>query len=108
MSIHSKKKQVLEILYDNLRNPQPQVVNSELIADKLEMSLKDTCHLLKIMDEMGVVVSQMDGHSALITQDGLGYLATSQLGFTALPGEDCNIRSQQDWFSRAGSAHHAH
>jgi len=88
MSIHTKKRQVLEILYDNLRNPQPQVVNSEQIADKLEMSLKDTCHLLKIMDEMGVVVSQMDGHSALITQEGLGYLATSHLSLSALPGDD--------------------
>lgn len=88
MSIHTKKQQVLEILYDNLRNPQPQVVNSEQIADKLEMSLKDTCHLLKIMDQMGVVVSQMDGHSALITQEGLCYLATSQLSLSALPGDD--------------------
>jgi len=94
MSIHTKKQQVLEILYDNLRNPQPQTVNSELIADKLEMSLKDTCHLLKIMDQMGVVVSQMDGHSALITQEGLGCLATSQLRLSALPGDDFTGESQ--------------
>lgn len=78
MSILTKKQQVLEILYDNLRTPQPQVVSSEQIADKLEMSLEDTCHILKIMDEMGVVVSQMEGQSALITQEGLGYLATAQ------------------------------
>jgi len=83
MSIHTKKQQVLEILYENLRNPQPQVVYSEQISDKLEMSLKDTCHLLKIMDQMGVVVSQMDGHSALITQEGLGCLATSQSRLSA-------------------------
>lgn len=88
MSIHSKKQQVLEILYDNLHNPHPQVVNSEQIAGKLEMTLKDTCHLLKIMDEMGVVVSQIEGHSALITQEGLGYLAASQLSLSALPGYD--------------------
>lgn len=78
MSILTKKQQVLEILYDNLSNPQPQVVNSELIADKLEMSLKDTCQILKIMDRMGVVVSDIEGQNALITQEGLNHLATAK------------------------------
>lgn len=74
MSIRTKKQQVLEILVENLNNPQPQVVNSGLIADKLEMSLKDTCQLLKIMHEMGVVVSDIEGHNALITREGLNAL----------------------------------
>ena len=54
MSLLDKKQQVLEVLAENLSNPQPQVVNSELIADKLKMSTKDTCQLLKIMNEMKV------------------------------------------------------
>ena len=66
MSILTKKQQVLEVLVENLNNPQPQVVDSELIADKLKMSMKDTCRLLKVMHEMGVVVSDIveDGPAA--------------------------------------------
>lgn len=75
MSIHTKKQQVLEILVENLNNPQPQVVNSGLIADKLEMSLKETCQLLKIMHEMGVIVSDIEGQNSLITREGLKNLA---------------------------------
>ena len=71
MSLLEKKQQVLEVLVENLSNPQPQVVNSELIADKLKMSTKDTCQLLKIMNEMGVVVSDIEGQHALITKEGL-------------------------------------
>lgn len=74
MSIYTKKQQVLEILYENLSNPQPQIVRSELIAAKLEMSMKDTCHLLKIMHAMGVVVSDMEGQNSLITKEGLSNL----------------------------------
>ncbi|MCP3889063.1 MAG: hypothetical protein GY702_09365 [Desulfobulbaceae bacterium] len=75
MSIQSKKLQVLGVLAENLSNPQPQVVQSGLIANKLEMSLKDTCQLLKIMHEMGVVVSDLEGQSSLITREGLNSLA---------------------------------
>lgn len=71
MSILSNKQQVLEILVDNLKNPQPQVVNSQVIADKLNMSVKDTCQLVKIMHQMGVLVSDMDGQKSLITKEGL-------------------------------------
>lgn len=74
MSIRNKKQQVLEILHENLSNPQPQVVHSELIAAKLEMSMKDTCQLLKIMHQMGVVVSDMEGQNSLITKEGLDNL----------------------------------
>lgn len=75
MSMHTKKQQVLEILVENLSNPHPAVVNSGLIADKLNISVKETCHLLKIMDQAGVVVSDLEGHHALITKEGLNRLA---------------------------------
>ncbi|MCP4337579.1 MAG: hypothetical protein GY799_01530 [Desulfobulbaceae bacterium] len=74
MSLLEKKQQVLEVLVENLSNPQPQVVTSELIADKLKMSTKDTCQLLKIMNEMGEVVSDLEGQHALITQEGLNLM----------------------------------
>ncbi len=75
MSIFAKKNQVLEILVENLNNPQPQVVQSELIADKLAMSVPETCQLLKVMHEMGIVISDSEGQSSLITREGLNSLA---------------------------------
>jgi Mn-dependent DtxR family transcriptional regulator len=74
MSILEKKQQVLEILYENLNNPQPQVVDSDLIADRLELSMGETCQLIKIMHEMGVVVSDLEGHKSLITRKGVNNL----------------------------------
>ena len=56
MSILANRLQVLEILVENLKNSQPQVVNSRHIADKLNMSEKETCQLIKIMHQMGVVI----------------------------------------------------
>lgn len=75
MSILAKKQQVLEILVANLDNPQPQVVHSEFIADTLKLSTKDTCQLLKVMHEMGLVVSDLEGQYSLITKEGLNSLA---------------------------------
>jgi predicted transcriptional regulator len=71
MSILANKQQVLEILVENLKNTQPQVMNSHQIADKLNMSVKDTCQLIKIMHEMGVVISDVEGEKSLITKEGL-------------------------------------
>jgi predicted transcriptional regulator len=71
MSILANKQQILEILVENLKNTQPQVMNSHQIADKLNMSVKDTCQLIKIMHEMGVVISDVDGEKSLITKEGL-------------------------------------
>ncbi len=71
MSILANKQQILGILVENLKNSQPQVVNSQLIADKLKMSVKDICQLIKIMHQMGVVISDMDGQKSLITREGL-------------------------------------
>lgn len=71
MHMFSKKRQVLEILVKNLDNPQPKVVPSEMIANKLDMSVKEACQLLKIMNGMGVIVSDAEGHNALITREGV-------------------------------------
>ncbi|SDO72233.1 hypothetical protein [Desulforhopalus singaporensis] len=69
-----KKQQVLRILADNLNTPNPELVASDYIADKLDMSKTDTCQLLKLMHEMGVVVSDMEGERSLITHEGLSCL----------------------------------
>jgi len=71
MNILANKQQVLAILADNLKNSQPQVVNSQLIAEELNMNVKDICQLIKIMHQMGVVISDMEGRKSLITKEGL-------------------------------------
>jgi DNA-binding IclR family transcriptional regulator len=74
MSTNAKKLQVLHILSENLKNPQPQLVPSTDIADRLNWSLKETQLLLKVMHDMGVIESNVDARLSLITREGLHYL----------------------------------
>ncbi len=74
MSIGAKKLQVLHILNENLKNPEPQLVRSNDIANQLNLSLPETQLLLKIMNDMGVIESNIEGHLSLITSKGLHYL----------------------------------
>ncbi len=74
MSLLTYKRQVLSILAENLKNAQPQVVDSCEIAERLEMGVKETCQLIKVMNKMGIVESDQDGQRSLITRDGLGLL----------------------------------
>jgi len=71
MSVLANKQQVLNILVENLKNKQPQVVDSCTIAKRLNMSVKDTCQLIKIMNNMGVVESDSEGLRSLITREGM-------------------------------------
>lgn len=71
MQIDTKKLQVLSILSQNLNNPNPQLVNSNDIASQLNLSLGETHLLLKVMNDMGVIESNVDNHLSLITRKGL-------------------------------------
>jgi len=74
MSTNAKILQVLHILSENLKNPQPQLVPSTDIADRLQWSLAETQLLLKVMNDTGVIESNVDARLSLITQEGLHYL----------------------------------
>lgn len=78
MSIGSKKIQVLHILKQNLRKPNPELVRSDVIADQLAISLPETERLLKVMNDMGVIKSNVDHRLSLITREGMAYLEDSQ------------------------------
>ena len=71
MSIAAKKLQVLNILSQNLSNPQPQLVSSEEIASRLQLSRRETELLLKVMNDMGVIESNVDHRLSLITRKGM-------------------------------------
>jgi DNA-binding IclR family transcriptional regulator len=74
MSIGTKKLQVLHILSENLKNPQPQLVRSTDIANQLNLSIPETHLLLKVMNDLGVIESNVDHQLSLITQEGLHFL----------------------------------
>ena len=74
MSIATRKLQILHILSQNLKNPNPQLVNSNDIANQLNLSLPETHLLLKVLNDMGVIESNVDNQLSLITQKGMHYL----------------------------------
>lgn len=74
MSIFEKKRQVLNILVENLKNREPKPVHSRSISEKVGMSFKDTCQLIKILDQKGLLKSDQDGELSLITREGMNFL----------------------------------
>ena len=74
MSLYQHKFQVLAILSDNLRSPQPQLVPTATIAGKMGIQLPKLHQILKVMDGMGIIQTDSDLQYNLITRKGLNYL----------------------------------
>ena len=74
MSLYQHKLQVLAILSDNLRTPQPQLVSTAAIAGEMDMQFSQLHQILKTMDGMGIIQTDSDLQYNLITQKGLNYL----------------------------------
>lgn len=83
MAFLAYKKQILGILVENLKNAQPQVVETCKIADRLNLSIKETCQMIKVMNSKGLVESDQDGQRALITREGLSTLQSLGLSKAA-------------------------
>ena len=79
MSLHHHKLQVLAILSDNLRIPQPQLVPTVTIARQMNISLPKLNQILKTMDGLGIIQIDSDLQYSLITPKGLNYLSERQL-----------------------------
>lgn len=71
MSLRTKSLQILSILSDNLKNPEPQLVRSTYLADKMQVSVKEIQQILKVMDSLGVIQSDVEGQYSLITPEGM-------------------------------------
>lgn len=63
--------QVLNLLHNNLKNLQPQVVSVDTIADTLQIDVEDTKQLLYWMDQRGQIQSNMEGNYSILTRTGL-------------------------------------
>ncbi len=74
MSLQSTQHELLRILAENLENPYPQVVASNILADRMNMSLTQIQQIIKSMEGLGVVESDMDGDFSLITLKGVSLL----------------------------------
>ena len=74
MSLEYRKQRVLSVLSENLKHPQPEVVDSVRIAEALQMELAETRQIIKILSEAGAVESDLDGQYSLITREGLLWL----------------------------------
>jgi len=74
ISLEYRKQRVLSVLSENLKQPQPEVVDSVRIAEALHMELAETRQIIKILSEAGAVESDLDGQYSLITREGLLWL----------------------------------
>lgn len=84
MSLPQHKLQVLTILSANLRNPQPQLVSTTAIAEKMDIRLPKLQQVLKTMDGMGIIQTDPDLQYNLITQKGLNYLGEQQMSLVTI------------------------
>jgi DNA-binding MarR family transcriptional regulator len=74
MSLSKHKLQILTILYENLRNPHPQLVATTAVAGQLNIHLTELQQVLKSLDGKGLIQTDPDLQYNLITQEGIHYL----------------------------------
>ena len=74
MSLKKNKLQVLAILSANLKKTQPQLVPSSIIAEQMNMRLRELQHVLKSMEGGGEIETDLDLQYNLITRKGLHFL----------------------------------
>lgn len=84
MYICNSQNQLLEILADNLKNPHPELMKSDEIARRLNITLQETKQMLRSMQGMGTVESDMEGDYCLITLCGLQWLNATSSSISAV------------------------
>ena len=71
MSMHRLKLSILSILSDNLKETEPQLVPSKVIAGRLNLDVSELRPVLKSMEGTGVIETDPDLQYTLITREGL-------------------------------------
>lgn len=77
MSLKEKTEQILAILLENLRHPQPQLVTSTEIAGQMDIDLCELQQVLKSMQGLGIIETDPDQQYNLITPKGLHWMGRS-------------------------------
>lgn len=83
MSMLAYKQRILGILVENLKNSEPQVVSSESISARINLNIRETCQLIKVMNQMGIIESDQEGQRSLITRQGILFLKELELSKAA-------------------------
>ncbi len=71
MSLLLLQQELLKVLAENIEKRYPQVIRASEIAARLNKSEKLTRQVVRSMDGLGLIESDMDGQYALITPKGL-------------------------------------
>lgn len=71
MGYLATKRQILQVLEENLHTVQPQVVDTQKIADRLKLRPSDLRHAIQIMNKAGEVESDQECTRLVITREGL-------------------------------------
>lgn len=77
MSLKERTEQILAILLENLRHPQPQLVPSTEIAGQMGIDLGELQQVLKSLQGIGVIETDPDQQYNLITPKGLRWMGKS-------------------------------
>jgi DNA-binding IclR family transcriptional regulator len=78
------KYKILRLLEENSRETTPEVVRSEIIAEKLNLNKTTTQTFIKILHNRGDVLADMDGEFSLLTLQGHNWLQ-QRSPFSAAP-----------------------
>jgi len=83
MKFFEIKNTILNLLQENLLNDQPQPMNAESLAEKLQLSLKEIRQIIKMLNKQGFVESDQDGERVVMTHQGQVYLDETGLSRAA-------------------------
>lgn len=75
MSRKERTEQILAILLENLRHPQPQLVPSAEIAGQMDIELGELQQVLKSLQGQGIIETDPDQQYNLITPKGLQWMS---------------------------------
>lgn len=74
MLLNEREMRILSLLGENAKQPNPSIINSETIAEKLHLSLYETRNIIKCLRNIECVQSDLEGNLSLITRKGMQLL----------------------------------
>ncbi|WP_419176236.1 hypothetical protein [Desulfosediminicola sp.] len=78
MTVLEIQKNILQVLADNIHNNlSPDVMDSDTIARCLSVRQETVAEALKVMNDTGVVVTNIENRYSIITGEGLKCLQRS-------------------------------
>ena len=87
MGMPDLKFKILRVLAENaINNVSPYVMDSDSLSTTLDINLATTKQLLNALHASGLIITNMDSQSSLITQEGIHWL--KRMGFSVQDPKD--------------------